>query len=114
MHKRKLGHTDLELSEIGLGTWGLSGAYGFMDETVARSTIQTAIEAGITTFDTSPLWGEGKIEELLGEELDGKREDVQIITRAGAVWNEDKVEHRFDPSSLREDLEALGYTIGDD
>lgn len=106
MHKRKLGHTDLELSEITLGTWGLSGAYGYMDDTVCRSTIQTALEAGITTFDTSPLWGEGKVETLLGEELESKRDEVQIITRGGAVWDEDSVKHRFDKEALREDLEA--------
>lgn len=106
MHKRKLGHTDLELSEIALGTWGLSGAYGFMDDTVSRSTIQTALEAGITTFDASPLWGDGKVETLLGEELEKKRDEVQLITRGGATWDEDSVVHRFDEKSLREDLEA--------
>ena len=106
MHKRKLGHTDLELSEIALGTWGLSGAYGFMDDTVSRSTIQTALEAGITTFDASPLWGEGKVETLLGEELEKNRDEVQLITRGGAVWEGDSVKHRFDAESLRADLEA--------
>lgn len=106
MHKRKLGHTDLELSEIALGTWGLSGAYGYMDDTVSRSTIQTALESGITTFDTSPLWGEGKVETLLGEELEKKRDEVQLITRGGAAWNDEAVEHRFDRESLESDLEA--------
>ena len=106
MHKRKLGHTDIELSEIGLGTWGLGGAYGRVDEAVARATLDTALEAGVTTLDVSPLWGEGAVERWVGEAIEGARDQAQLVLRSGAVVLGDRVAHRFDPASLREDLEG--------
>ncbi|HJK94913.1 MAG TPA: aldo/keto reductase [Polyangiaceae bacterium LLY-WYZ-15_(1-7)] len=106
MHTRELGKTGVRLSEVALGTWGLSGAYGGVSESVAKSTVEAAREAGVTTFDAAPLWGEGKAEALLGEALEGQRDEVQLVTRAGAVWEDDRVRHRFEPDALRADLEA--------
>lgn len=105
MHKRKLGHTDIELSEIGLGTWGLGGAYGRVEETVARATLDAALEAGVTTLDLSPLWGQGAVERWVGETIEGARDEVQLVLRSGAIIDGDRVAHRFDPSSLQEDLD---------
>lgn len=106
MHKRKLGHTAIELTEIALGTWGLGGAYGRQDERVARATLEAALEAGVTTFDLSPLWGEGKVEGWVGEAIEGQRDGTQLVLRSGAVVTGDRVAHRFDPPSLRADLEG--------
>ncbi|MEM9068023.1 MAG: aldo/keto reductase [Myxococcota bacterium] len=115
MHRRKLGHTDIQLSEIGLGTWGLSGAYGHLEEKIARTTIETALEEGVTTIDLSPLWGEGEIEEWVGDAIkERKREEVELIVRSGAVWDGDSVKHRFDPESLRRDLEGSLERLGTD
>lgn len=108
LHTRTLGATNVALSEITLGTWGLSGANGPLQESVVRQTIEAALEAGVTTFDTAPLWGGGATESLLGELLETRRKDVQLITRAGAVVESGaegpEIQHRFDPDALERDL----------
>ena len=103
---RKLGGTDLELSEIALGFWGLSGAYGPVSESVVDETIDKALEQGITTFDVAPLWGAGEAEEKLGAKLQGKRDEAKIITRGGVVWEDNAPKMRFDVDALEADCEA--------
>jgi len=97
----------VELSEVALGTWGLSGAYGPISPSLFQQTLEAAREAGITTFDTAPLWGEGQAEERIGEVLcEKQRDEIQIITRAGVVIEDDEVVTRYDTESLKKDLEA--------
>lgn len=89
MENRRFGNSNLETSGIGLGTWPLGGArYGRSDDASARETIAAAIDAGITCFDTAPSYGNGHAEELLGEALAGRRDDVVLVTKGGLVWNE--------------------------
>lgn len=104
LHERKLGKTDIALSEVALGTWALSGACGRIDESLFKQTIEAALDAGVTTFDTAPIWGES--ERILGEALREKRDDAVIVTRAGAVLEDGEVRRRFDVASLRADCEA--------
>ncbi len=104
MHRRTLGGTDIELSEIALGTWGLSGACGKMHEPVVRATVEAALEAGVTTIDCAPLWGDGAIETVVGELTESARADVQLVTRAGARWQDGEVAHGFGANALRSDL----------
>lgn len=106
MRKRALGATGLEVSELGLGTWGLGGAYGMLAESVAKSTVEAALEAGVTTIDCAPLWGKGVVESWVGESVEKKRDEVQLVTRGGAVWTEDGVHQRFDAEALRADCEG--------
>jgi len=74
----------LLVSELALGTWGLSGeAYGPVDPEEAEKTILRAVDIGFSTFDTSDAYGAGKIEALLGRVLE-KNHDVLIVTRGGA------------------------------
>ncbi len=103
MHSRKLGQTGVELSEVALGTWGLMGAYGRVDPSVSRATIETALDVGVSTFDTAPLWGDGAAETILGELLADR--DAQVVTRGGCAWEGDHVRHRFDIEALRSDCE---------
>lgn len=102
MHERNLGDTDLRLSEITLGTWGLSGAYGPMPENLVRETLDAAVEAGVGCVDVAPLWGD--METRVGELLEA-HEQLKVITRGGAVLEDGEVRHRFDPEALRDDLE---------
>jgi len=88
MHYRTIGNTDVQVSEIGLGTWAFaSGAYGTVAETDSLNTIQLALDSGITLFDTAPLYGnaerDGISEEILGKGLGTNRKNVLISTKFG-------------------------------
>ena len=83
MQKRKLGN-DLEVSAIGLGCMGLSFGYG---PAVARqdaiALIRSAVEQGVTLFDTAEMYGPFTNEEVVGESLEPFRDDVVIATKFG-------------------------------
>src|SRR5262245_16645157 len=84
MQKRKLGKSNLEVSELGLGCMGMSFGYGpaaNMKEMI--SVIRSAIELGVTFFDTAEVYGPFTNEELLGEALASVREQVVIATKFG-------------------------------
>ena len=109
MHERNLGDTDLRLTEVTLGTWGLSGAYGPVTESLVRDTLDAAIEAGVKSVDVAPLWGD--MEARVGEAI-ADHEAIKVITRGGAVLEDGQVQHRFDPESLRADLERSRERLG--
>lgn len=81
---RKLGKSNLEVSAIGLGCMGMSYAYGSAgDKKEMISLIHTAIELGVTFFDTAEMYGPFTNEELVGEALAPYREKVIIATKFG-------------------------------
>lgn len=115
MQTRILGKTELRLSELSLGTWGLGAdAYGRVSDELFRSTVRAALEQGVTTFDMSPLWGDGRSETLVGEVAGPRRDDLVYVTRAGARWVSGKVHHRFDAASLVADCESSLGRLGTD
>src|SRR6266480_2474569 len=70
MKKRKLGNSNLEVSAIGLGCMGMSFGYGpAMEKQQAISLIRSAVERGVTFFDTAEVYGPFTNEELVGEAL---------------------------------------------
>jgi aryl-alcohol dehydrogenase-like predicted oxidoreductase len=84
MRKRKLGHSGLEVSAIGLGCMGLSSGYGpATDKPAAIALIRAAVERGVTLFDTAEVYGPYANEELVGEALAPVREQVVIATKFG-------------------------------
>src|SRR5437588_129590 len=84
MQKRKLGNGNLEVSALGLGCMGLSYGYGpAADKQEAISLIRTAVDRGITLFDTAEAYGPFTNEELLGEALAPFRTQVVIATKFG-------------------------------
>ena len=88
MQKRKLGKSDLEVSEIGLGCMGMSFGYGPpADKAEMISLIRTAVERGVTFFDTAEVYGPFTNEELVGEALAPIRDQVVIATKFG--WRSD-------------------------
>jgi aryl-alcohol dehydrogenase-like predicted oxidoreductase len=91
MQKRKLGNSNLEVSALGLGCMGLSFGYGpATDKQEAISLIRTAVERGITLFDTAEAYGPFMNEELLGEALAPFRDQVVIATKFGFKFEGDK------------------------
>jgi len=87
MHYRNLGRSDISVSEIGFGTWGLGGdSYGAIDHKNAKELLRFAFNKGINFFDTSDLYGQGRCEELIGETFSKKeREDIIIATKGGTL-----------------------------
>jgi aryl-alcohol dehydrogenase-like predicted oxidoreductase len=84
MQKRKLGKSNLEVSALGLGCMGMSSGYGPAgDKREMISLIRTAVERGVTFFDTAEAYGPFTNEELVGEALAPVREQVVIATKFG-------------------------------
>jgi aryl-alcohol dehydrogenase-like predicted oxidoreductase len=84
MKKRKLGKSNLELSAIGLGCMGMSFGYGpAQDKREMISLIRSAVERGVTFFDTAEAYGPFTNEELVGEALGPMRKRVVIATKFG-------------------------------
>jgi len=84
MQKRKLGKSNLEVSAIGLGCMGMSFGYGpAADKQEMISLIRSAVERGVTFFDTAEVYGPYTNEELVGEALAPYRAKVVIATKFG-------------------------------
>ncbi len=84
MQKRKLGKRGLEVSALGLGCMGMSQSYGVPpDKPAMISLIRTAVERGVTFFDTAEIYGPYANEELVGEALAPVRAQVVIATKFG-------------------------------
>jgi aryl-alcohol dehydrogenase-like predicted oxidoreductase len=84
MQKRKLGKSNLEVSALGLGCMGMSFSYGEVkDKQEMISLIRTAVDRGITFFDTAEVYGPYTNEDLVGEALAPIRDRVVIATKFG-------------------------------
>lgn len=84
MQQRRLGSSNLEVSAIGLGCMGMSFGYGpAKDKQEMIALIRSAVERGVTFFDTAQVYGPFTNEELLGEALAPFREQVVIATKFG-------------------------------
>jgi aryl-alcohol dehydrogenase-like predicted oxidoreductase len=84
MQKRKLGNSNLEVSAIGLGCMGMSFSYGPpRDKQEMTSLLRSAVERGVTFFDTAEVYGPFTNEELVGEALSPFRKQVVIATKFG-------------------------------
>ena len=84
MKKRKLGKSNLEVSVLGLGCMGMSTSYGEpKDKQEMIDLLRTAVDRGITFFDTAEVYGPFKNEELVGEALSPVRDRVVIATKFG-------------------------------
>ncbi|GAE34965.1 oxidoreductase [Halalkalibacter akibai JCM 9157] len=93
MNKRQLGRSDLFVSEIGLGCMNIG-----TNVSEAQRTIETALDNGINYLDTADLYDQGVNEEIIGEVIKGKRQDLIIATKAGNKFEKGKQGWSWDPS----------------
>ncbi len=114
MDHRPLGRTGLSVSAIGLGCMGMSEFYGASDDTQSLATLEAALDAGITFFDTADMYGVGHNERLLGQFLKGKREKVVLATKFGNVRgpNGERLGINGSPAYVREACEASLKRLG--
>ena len=112
MRTRKLGGTGLDLSTIGLGTWAIGGGgwkyrWGPWDDRESIATIQHALELGINWIDTSPVYGLGQCEEVVGKAIKQLRDKPIIATKCGQIWDKDgNVSGCLNKASIRSEVEA--------
>jgi aryl-alcohol dehydrogenase-like predicted oxidoreductase len=107
MQKRKLGKSNLEVSAIGLGCMGLSYGYGpATDRKDAIKLIRSAVELGVTFFDTAEAYGPFANEELVGEALAPFRDRVVIATKFGFRSGDANAGLDSRPERIREVAEA--------
>jgi aryl-alcohol dehydrogenase-like predicted oxidoreductase len=105
MRRRSLGKTGIEIPELCLGTWGLSGdAYGAVAEADQAQVIDRALALGVKAFETSDAYGNGAMETLLGAQLE-QHPDALVITKLGTDRSLTPPIKRFDVPYLREALE---------
>jgi aryl-alcohol dehydrogenase-like predicted oxidoreductase len=109
MKKRRLGNSDLLVSEVGLGCMSLGTV-----ENQASEIIQAALDEGINYFDTADLYDFGMNEEIVVKNLKSVRDKVYIATKVGNRWNENKDSWSWDPSgahiktAVKDSLKRLG------
>ena len=85
MKSRNLGRSGLTVSALGLGCMGMSEFYGPRDDQESIATIHRALDLGMTFLDTSDIYGPHKNEELVGQAIRGRREQVVLATKFGIV-----------------------------
>jgi aryl-alcohol dehydrogenase-like predicted oxidoreductase len=83
MKSRKLGNQGLIVSELGLGCMGMSEFYSGRDDNEAIATIHHALDLGVTFIDTADMYGPFTNEELVGEAIKDRREQVILATKFG-------------------------------
>lgn len=110
MRTRTLGRTAIEVSEIGLGCWSLTGeAYGPVERSTARATIEAALDAGCTVIELANCYGKKgeEIDSLVGQVLEGRdRSKIRIVLRIGVDRESHPPRKRFDRGSLLRMLES--------
>lgn len=95
--KRSLGRSGIEVSALGMGCWAIGGLWNFLGETAGWGeiddeesiwAIHTAMDMGVTLFDTAANYGCGHSERILGKAVKGKRDQVVIATKFGFIVDE--------------------------
>jgi len=98
MELKTLGTSKIKVSPLAFGAWAIGGwMWGGAEESAALRAIKTALDVGMTTIDTAPVYGFGRSEELIGKALkDVPRDQYQILTKFGMNWKNSDGEFFFD------------------
>ena len=107
MERCRFGNTDLIVSSIGLGCYGMSGAYGPADDAESIATIRRAFDLGVNLLDTSASYGNGHNHRLIGKAIRGRRHEVVIHSKSGSPRDggPDATRGGGDPRYLRQTCE---------
>jgi aryl-alcohol dehydrogenase-like predicted oxidoreductase len=114
MEHRSFGNTDLTVSTIGLGCYGMSGAYGPADDVESIAAVRRALDLGVNFLDTSASYGQGHNHRLISEAIRGRRHDVVIHSKSGSPRDGglDAVRGGGDPRYLRQTCEQSLKNLG--
>jgi aryl-alcohol dehydrogenase-like predicted oxidoreductase len=102
--------------KIALGCMGMSGVYGTTDDAKSIAVIHAAIERGVTLLDTGDFYGSGHNELLIGKAIAGRRDQVQLSVKFGAMRGPDGAPTGFDgrPAALKNFLAYSLVRLGTD
>jgi len=101
MKVKQLGGSSLEISNVVLGTWALGGwMWGGTEGNDPTRAIHAALDAGINTVDTAPMYGFGLSEELVGKAIKGRRSEVIVATKFSLRWDLADGQRWFDTIDL--------------
>lgn len=112
MKYRKLGDTNLSLSEVTFGAWAAGGwMWGGTERKDAVRAIRDSYALGVTSIDTAPIYGQGTSEEIVGEAIKGlSRDSIQILTKYGMRWDLKKGDFAFKSKKNNgEDIDIYKY-----
>ncbi|WP_018690905.1 aldo/keto reductase [Algicola sagamiensis] len=116
MKKVTLGHSDIEVSNIGLGCMGMSEFYGHRNDHRAKETLAKALDLGVNFWDTSDMYGPYHNESLIGHQLSSlqARDKVVIATKFGIMRNDDGTWQGVSghPDYVRQSCEASLKRLG--
>jgi len=96
--RRRLGHSGIEVSAMGLGCWAIGGAWtwgdtpvgwGETDDEESIRAIRAAIDLGVSFFDTADVYGCGRSERVLGKAIAGRSDEIVVATKFGNVFDEE-------------------------
>lgn len=100
MQYQKLGNTDLEVSKVAFGAWGLGGGNVWSDMSPDVALVETLLdkakELGINYIDTAPVYGVGRSEEILGKALKGRRDNFIVQTKCSLNWRDEGGEFEYE------------------
>lgn len=83
MKTRQFGNTGIKVGEVGLGTWQLGASWGDVSDETALATLQAAVDAGTTLFDTADVYGAGRSETLIGKFWQETKAPLFVATKLG-------------------------------
>ena len=108
-----LGDSDLNVSVIGFGAWGIGGSPFWSNEGDAASAraIMKAYDLGVNFFDTAPVYGFGHSEELLGKTLKPFRDKVVYATKCGLRWKKKSLSSITKNTTRRSILEEIDQSL---
>jgi aryl-alcohol dehydrogenase-like predicted oxidoreductase len=109
METRTLGSTDMDVSEVGLGTWNVGPVWEGVSDEQCREAIRAGLDAGIDLVDTAEVYGSGRAERLIGEVLAERDDRVVVPTKAAPDEDE-----RHSEAGLRESVAGSRDRLGVD
>ena len=114
MQYKKLGNTDLELSQLGYGASPLGNVFGEVDQSVGIRTVHSALDWGINYIDCSPYYGLTKAETVLGKALKGIARDRYILSSKAGRYGPQQADFDMSPKRIRASLEESLQRLGVD
>lgn len=114
MENRRLGHTDLTVSAVGLGTWQLGADWGDVSTADADAVMSAAVEGGVRFFDTADVYGDGRSEQLISAFLDRNnlRDTVTVATKMGRRL--DQIPENYVLANFRQWVDRSRRNLGTD
>lgn len=113
MKYMKIGKSDINASVITLGAMGIGGGTWWRnsDDQESVKTIHRALDLGINTIDSAPVYGFGHSEEVVGQAIKGNRSDYIISTKCGLWWDDDEGSFRFEKDGHRVTRNLAAHAI---